>query len=163
VGDRLAEEGLRVVVTGTGAEREPVAAVRAAMRADSEDACDSLSLGGLAGLLSGAALLVSNDSGPLHLADAVGTPTVGIFWGGNLVNAAPLGRARHRPVTSFRTACPVCGMENVTERCAHEASFVEDVRIGDVLDAALALLGDADHATASSRTASQSERNLASP
>jgi ADP-heptose:LPS heptosyltransferase len=142
VGDRLAGEGLRVVLTGTDAERGPVEAVRTAMRARPEEACGTLSLGGLAGLLSRAALVVSNDSGPLHLADAVGAPTVGIFWVGNLVNAAPLNRARHRPVTSFRTACPVCGMENVTERCAHEASFVDEARVDEVVAVALALLAD---------------------
>jgi ADP-heptose:LPS heptosyltransferase len=161
VGDRLAEEGLRVVVTGTDAERELVEAVRTAMRARSENACGTLSLAGLAGLLSRAVLVVSNDSGPLHLADAVGAPTVGIFWVGNLVNAAPLGRARHRPVTSFRTACPVCGVENVSDRCAHEASFVEDVALEEVVDVALALLADTRRRQPAtpSRTASQSARN----
>jgi hypothetical protein len=54
-------------------------------------------------------------------------------------------------------------MENVTERCAHEESFVDDVALDEVLDAALALLEDADQAPTSSSTASQSERNLASP
>jgi ADP-heptose:LPS heptosyltransferase len=80
VGDALAEEGLRVVVTGTAPERESVAAVRETMRAPSEGACGTLSVGGLAALLSAATLVVSNDSGPLHLADAVGARTVGIFW-----------------------------------------------------------------------------------
>jgi ADP-heptose:LPS heptosyltransferase len=140
VGDRLAGEGLRVIVTGIEAERETVAAVRGAMRAPSQDACGRLSLSGLAGLLSRAALVVANDTGPLHLADALGTPTVGIFWIGNLVNGAPLERARHRPVASFRTACPVCGRPNISERCPHEDSFVDEAPLGEVLDAALDLL-----------------------
>jgi ADP-heptose:LPS heptosyltransferase len=140
LGELLAERGLRIVVTGGTDEHEIVAAVRAAMRAPSEDACGALSLGGLAALLSEAAVVVSNDTGPLHLADAVGASTVGIFWVGNAINAAPAGRARHRPVIAFRTRCPVCGVRNITDRCAHEASFVLDVAIEPVLDAALDLL-----------------------
>lgn len=140
VGDRLAEQGLRVIVTGTGVEQPIVDAVRAAMAAPAEDACAALSLGGLVGLLSSAAVVVTNDSGPLHLASAVGTPTVGIFWIGNVINAAPLTRARHRPIASFRVHCPICGMTNVEQECEHEASFVDDVTIDSVLDAALDLL-----------------------
>jgi ADP-heptose:LPS heptosyltransferase len=140
VGDALAAEGLRVVVTGTGAERPIVEQVVAEMASPALAACDALSLGGLAGLLSRAAIMVSNDSGPLHLAAAVGAPAVGIFWIGNLINAAPLTRAAHRPVASFRVRCPVCGQRNVEERCAHEASFVDDVPVADVVAAARDLL-----------------------
>ena len=140
VGDALAAQGLRVVVTGTEPEREVVAAVREQMRAASTDACATLSLGGLCGLLCAASVVVSNDTGPLHLANAVGAPTVGIFWVGNVINGAPLYRERHRPLPAFRTQCPVCGAVNVTSRCEHEASFVEEVGTDAVLEAALDLV-----------------------
>jgi ADP-heptose:LPS heptosyltransferase len=140
VGDRLAAEGLRVMVTGTPIEQRIVDATRGAMAAPSEDVCGQLSLGGLVGLLATAEVVVSNDSGPLHLADAVRTPTVGIFWVGNMINAAPLMRARHRPVASFRVHCPVCGTVNVERACDHDASFVDDIEIKPVLNAALDLL-----------------------
>jgi ADP-heptose:LPS heptosyltransferase len=140
IGDALVQRGLRVVVTGTGPERTLVDDVRAAMRSPAEDGCAALSLGGLAALLARATLLVSNDTGPLHLANAVGARTVGIFWIGNLVNGAPLGRARHRPIPSFRTHCPCCGVLNVTEHCGHEVCFVDDVEVETVRTAALDLL-----------------------
>jgi ADP-heptose:LPS heptosyltransferase len=141
VGDALAALGMRVIVSGAGDERPIVEAVRGAMRAPAVDACDALSIGGLAGLLSSAEVVVSNDSGPLHLAAAVGAPTVGIYWVGNLINAAPLMRARHRPVASFRVTCSVCGAPNIDESCGHEASFVTDVPLAEVLEAALELVG----------------------
>lgn len=141
VGDALAAEGLRVVVTGTEPERALVAAVRGQMRARSVDACATLSLRGLCGLLCEASVVVSNDTGPLHLANAVGAPTVGIFWIGNVINGAPLYRARHRPLPAFGTECPVCGAVNVSSRCEHEVSFVDEVTTGAVLEAALDLVG----------------------
>jgi ADP-heptose:LPS heptosyltransferase len=141
VGDALADLGHRVAVTGTPSEAGVVAAVGGTMRHDALDLCGRLSLGGLVGLLRRAVLVVSNDSGPLHLAGAVGTPTVGIYWGGNLVNGAPPFRARHRPLPSFRTACPACGADCTAEGCEHDDSFVADVRVEGVLDAARDLLG----------------------
>jgi ADP-heptose:LPS heptosyltransferase len=141
VGDAFAAMGLRVIVTGSGNERPIVDAVRRAMRGRAANGCDALSIGGLAGLLSRAEVVVSNDSGPLHLAAAVGAPTVGIYWVGNLITAAPVMRARHRPVTSFRVTCSICGAVNIDESCGHEASFVMDVPLQKVLDAALELVG----------------------
>src|SRR5439155_24554793 len=127
--------GLDVVVTGTEPERDVVATVRERMRQPSRAAVSALSLGGLCALLAAAAVVVSNDTGPLHLANAVGAPTVGIFWIGNLVNGAPLNRTRHRPLAAFRTHCPVCGSENTSSRCDHDSSFVDEVTARAVVSA----------------------------
>jgi ADP-heptose:LPS heptosyltransferase len=140
VGDALAARGLRVAVTGSEAEAALVGAVVGAMQHDALDLAGRLSLGGLVGLMAGAALVVSNDSGPLHVAGAVGTPAVGIFWGGNVVTGAPPYRARLRPVASWRTACPACGTDCMTGACDHHDSFVADVPVAEVLAAAEDLL-----------------------
>ncbi|MBB6097391.1 ADP-heptose:LPS heptosyltransferase [Deinobacterium chartae] len=140
VGDALAERGLQVAVTGTGSERPAVEAVVAAMRAPALNLCDRLSLGGLTGLLSRSALVISNDTGPRHLAGAVGTPTVGIYWCGNVINAAPVTAARHAVLFSWQLYCPVCGTDTTRSRCEHDVSFVADVRVEDVLEEAFALL-----------------------
>lgn len=140
VADVLAAEGLKIAVHGTADEAPLVRAVIGAMKAPAVDLSGVLSLSGLCGLLSRTALLVSNDTGPLHMALALGTPSVGIYWFGNLLESGPLRQQGHRAAVSSRIHCPVCGAENIRQRCPHNDSFVDDVSVEEVVEAALALL-----------------------
>jgi ADP-heptose:LPS heptosyltransferase len=137
----LGRHGCRVAVTGDASERALVADVVAGAELDALDLAGKLSLRALVGLLAGAEVVVSNDTGPLHVADAVGARTVGIYWGGNLINGGTPLRARHTPLASWRQACPTCGADNTHRRCPHDPSFVADVAFSDVLAAAVEHLG----------------------
>ena len=139
VGDALAAAGAHIVVTGTKEEEHVVNAVITAMEAKAQNVCGCLSLGGLAGLLSRCRVLVSNDSGPLHVAMAVGTATVGIYWCFNLITAGILTRSCHRPVVSWRLTCPICGIDRSCTSCDHHGSFVADIPTQEVIMAALDL------------------------
>jgi ADP-heptose:LPS heptosyltransferase len=129
-----------VAVTGIEAERNLVDAVVGAMREPAIGLAGRLSLGGLAGLLRRSALVLGNDTGPLHLARAVGTPTVAVYWAGNLLNAGPAGRGRHRTPVSWTLDCPVCGASTLGPRCPHDPSFVASVTVEEVLRDAFDLL-----------------------
>ncbi|HEX5011853.1 MAG TPA: glycosyltransferase family 9 protein [Planctomycetota bacterium] len=74
-----AMHGARLVVTGVDAERELVRHVLRGAPADALDLCGRLDAAGLLALLAHADLLVANDTGPVHLADAVGTPCVALY------------------------------------------------------------------------------------
>ena len=139
VGDALAAAGAQVVVTGTQGEQPLCEAVVKTMKAEAQNLCGCLSLGGLAGLLSRCRVLVSNDSGPLHLAKAVGTATVGIYWCFNLITAGHLTRSRHRPIISWNLICPICGMDHGRASCNHLASFVANIPTDEVIASALDL------------------------
>jgi ADP-heptose:LPS heptosyltransferase len=117
-----------------------VSQVRAAMHCDALDLSGKLSLGGLCGLLERASVVVSNDTGPLHLALAIGTPCVGIFWHTNLVDGMPLRPSLLRAAVSARLHCPVCGLDNRAERCVHAVSFVDGVTAEEVVEKAVSLL-----------------------
>ncbi len=141
VGDALAAAGAAVLVTGTAAERDLVQAVIDRMQHPAQNLTACLSLNGLTGLLSRAAVVMANDTGPLHLARAVGTATVGIYWCGNLITAGPTVRSRHRPLISWRLLCPVCGVDCThANRCTHAVSFVADVEVDEAIAAALDLI-----------------------
>ncbi len=139
LGDALIAAGAQVVVTGTRSERRTVEAVLSNMHGEAYNMAERLSLGGLAGLFERCRLVVSNDSGPLHLACAVGTPTVGIYWCFNMINASQLTRARHHPFVSWQLVCPVCGCNHAYANCEHEVSFVSEISTEAVTEAALGL------------------------
>ena len=140
VADSLAGKGYEVVLTGTSKEEGIVTNVMQAM-AHTAIPCTSLALGGLAALLKKSALVISNDTGPLHLARAVGTPTVGIYWAPNVLNWGPLSRKRHRLAISWQLECPRCGIKPVSPwpfqpaapDCDHPYSFVESIPVAEVL------------------------------
>jgi ADP-heptose:LPS heptosyltransferase len=139
VADVLANQGAQIAVNGTQQEAGVASEVVAHMRAPAIKLTGKLSVSGLCGLLERSVLLVSNDTGPLHLALAIGTPSVGIYWLTNLIEAGPLRQDHHRPALSLRTNCPVCGAENLRTRCEHDVSFVDDVQVEEVIALAMPL------------------------
>jgi ADP-heptose:LPS heptosyltransferase len=72
----LAAAGRNVLVTGSPAERELTAYVA---RAGGADLGGATTLAGLAGVLAGADAVVVGNTGPAHLAAAVGTPVVSLY------------------------------------------------------------------------------------
>jgi len=110
---RLVAEGRGVVVTGAPAERALTAEVAGR---DAVDLGGATTLAQLAGVLASADALVAGNTGPAHLAAAVGTPVVSLF--APTVPAArwrPYGVAHellHRPVLCAGCRarhCPVPG------------------------------------------------------
>jgi lipopolysaccharide heptosyltransferase II len=75
----LRDAGLGVVLTGSPAEVELVECVRAEADTPALSLAGVLDVAGLTALLSLAPVLVSNNSGPVHIACAVGTPVVDIY------------------------------------------------------------------------------------
>lgn len=148
LGDALAREGHTIVLTGGAGDRAEVDEVKYRMEYSAINLWNKLSLGGLAGLLSKCELLISNDTGPLHLARAAGAKTTGIYWAPNFINWGPLSFITNRPVISWELACPRCGVvpnnpypfEPKTPECDHEVSFVRNITVDEVLGAARSLL-----------------------
>lgn len=96
VADELGRRGLTVVLTGSEGEAALTGAVRAAMAAPVLELTGRTSLGTLAALLSDAALLVSNDTGVMHVAEGTGTPLVSVSFDPESWRWAPLDTVRYR-------------------------------------------------------------------
>jgi len=89
------EDNARVALIGAPSERawtaEVVALAGELPEARLADLSGRLSIGGLHALLESAEAFVSNDSGPMHLGAALGTPTIGLFGPETPVMYHPLG------------------------------------------------------------------------
>jgi heptosyltransferase-2 len=91
--DRLRDElGAQVILIGAPAERANAERVIAHMRhTGALNLAGDTSIPELIGLLACCDLLVSNDTGPAHIAAALGRPTLTIFGPTNEFETAPLG------------------------------------------------------------------------
>ncbi|HLA62147.1 MAG TPA: glycosyltransferase family 9 protein, partial [Nitrospiraceae bacterium] len=107
VADRLQQEGCgALVMIGGPDERADVAAVRGMMKTPAIDLVGVTTVGLLPALLSRASLLISNDSGPMHVAAAVGTPVVALFGPTSVARTGPYGLG-HRVLTT-ELSCRPC-------------------------------------------------------
>ena len=79
VGDGLAERGCQVAVTGSSVERELVEQVAGGMRLPALSLAGGMDLRRLAAVIGDASLFVSVPTGPMHLASAMGVPTVTLY------------------------------------------------------------------------------------
>jgi ADP-heptose:LPS heptosyltransferase len=89
----------------------------------------------LGAVLNRCAIMVSNDSGPLHIAAAVGTPVLGIYGPTNPALQGPYG-AGHMVVSNEKVPCLGC---NLTE-CPIGHPCMVDLSVETVLEKAEAML-----------------------
>lgn len=107
--DRIAERGLRVVLTAAPerAETKLVEDVVARMRAPCINLAGQLSIKELGALAARARVFVGVDSMPMHLAAAMGVPVVALFGPSGELEWGPWNVA-HEVVTSAHP-CRPCG------------------------------------------------------
>jgi len=103
----LREEGLRSVLVGSPADATVHGQCLAAFPG-TVDLAGQTSVRGMAALLERAALFVGNDSGPMHLAAALGTPVVAVFGPGSPAKTAPLSPAGGLRVVYAALPCSPC-------------------------------------------------------
>ncbi len=128
------EPGLEVVVAGDEGDREQVEVVKRNLSREAAELCGCTDLRELAAILSLAKVVVGNDSGPGHLAAAVGTPVVTIFGPtSEAFGFSPRGR-RVRTV-SRALECRPCSIHG-GRRCPRgRRSCLDDISPGEVMQA----------------------------
>ena len=110
VGAALAEDpSVCFLITAGPSERALAQEIAAGLPQDRTVLAGETSLGVLAALYARCALVMGPDSGPLHLAVAVGTPSVTLYGASDPVRFGPWGPGeRHRTVVSS-IPCRHCG------------------------------------------------------
>jgi ADP-heptose:LPS heptosyltransferase len=136
----ITERGAQIIVTGGKGEERKVAAVLLATRGLAIPLVNKLGLKELASLVRSAHLFISNSTGPLHLAVAMGTPVVGLF-----PQIIPLSARRWGPYTDKKKVlipdkpvdCTDC-IHTKGEQCA----CMQSISVDEAYDAACSMLAD---------------------
>lgn len=139
VGDRLAQAlGARIVVTGAAEDRPSAASIIGGMRHPAACLAGETTVRQLGALLEQAHLVISNDTGVLHIAAALQRPLVALYGPTSPALTGPLGDPRrmavlHHPGCCPRIPCyapdhpPHPGMDSITveEVCAAAMQLLE--------------------------------------
>jgi heptosyltransferase-2 len=137
-GERLARDaGARIAILGGTLERPLGEAIAAALDAPARVLCGETSLGDLVGVLARLRLLLTNDSGPMHLAAALGVPVVAVFGPTDWRETAPVGE-RNRLVRE-PVPCSPC----LLRECPIDHRCMRRVGVERVVSEARALLAEA--------------------
>ena len=135
--DQLYKEDLGpVVVIGGSDERQDTHQLKALTKSPFIDLTGTVPLGCLPALLSKASVMITNDSGPMHIAAALGIPVVALFGPTSAVRTGPYGTG-HRVLTG-QVPCRPC----FSRVCRHspEMECLHLITPNDVVEAARRLL-----------------------
>lgn len=141
VGRRLRSEfGASIVALGGPGERDQVGALVEQIGPGAIALAGVTSLGELAAVLERCQLALGPDSGPLHLAVAVGTPTIHLFGPADPRRFGPYGdRSRHRVILSPWPCCPCDRLDFPSDEIAAHRCMAE-IATEQVLAVAVDLL-----------------------
>jgi ADP-heptose:LPS heptosyltransferase len=108
----------QIILTGNTDEQTIVQSMKEQMTTRPINLAGKTSLGGLAALIDTLDLFISNDTGPAHLADALGTPSITIFGPTDYQRWAPLNQRLHR-IVRYPVACSPCSYQTcpIDHRC----------------------------------------------
>jgi heptosyltransferase I len=132
------EKGLAVTLIGTDAERTVCDEV-ATLAPGAVNLAGETTLSELAALISRAAICVTNDSGPMHLAVALGRPVVSVFGPTDPVWAGPY--RREGSVVRAGLDCSPCYLREL-RRCPHNHDCMTKVSAAAVITRAENVLNE---------------------
>jgi len=131
---RLERDGFACVILGAADERAITAAVRSAAGGGGVDLGGATDVAVLAAVLGRAAVVVTNDSAPMHLASALGVPQVAIFCATVPSQGyAPLGA--RAAVVEKDLACRPCGRHGGARCPRGTDDCMRLVEVGEVREA----------------------------
>jgi len=124
---------LHIAITGSADDRGRAADLVKETRAEAYNLAGKTTIGDLAGVLKKCGLVIGIDSAAIHIAAAVGTPTVSIFGPSAPVNWAPRGE-QHEVIFKDLPCVPCrqkgCNHSGVS-RCLEELSIDELIPVVD--------------------------------
>jgi 3-deoxy-D-manno-octulosonic-acid transferase/heptosyltransferase-1 len=121
--DRMIRD-MKVPVVFTGSEKKAVEGIQSLMTMPSVNLAGRTTLRDLACLYRRASLLITTDSGPMHLAAAMGTPVVALFGPTDPLRTGPYGKG-HRVVRRVLPCSPCFLKTCESQQCMRDITVEE--------------------------------------
>jgi len=135
VADRLASEfNARILLFGSAGDRRSIQEIQGYSNVPFLDLAGKTSLREAMVMISRCCLFISNDSGLMHVAGALGVPTVAIFGSTNPTTTSPSGK--RTLVIRGQAPCSPC----LKKTCPTDFMCMKSIRVDAVYDAAQALI-----------------------
>jgi ADP-heptose:LPS heptosyltransferase len=135
----LAGKGASIVLTGASGDRPITETIARALPPRVINLAGETTISQLVGLIAELDLLISVDSGPAHIAAAVGTPLI-VLWGpGILAQTRPVSTRAPIRILNAHVACAPCYGTPLMKECKRNICM-EQIEPQSVLAAAWALL-----------------------
>ncbi|MBN1614345.1 MAG: lipopolysaccharide heptosyltransferase II, partial [Deltaproteobacteria bacterium] len=136
VADRLEDEfDVKTLLFGSAGDRDSTAAVARAGRHAFIDLCGYTTLKEAVALMARCSLFISNDSGLMHVAGALGIPTIAIFGSTNPVTTSPVGA--NSVVIRKDVDCSPC----LKKECPTDFRCMDLIGVEEVCEVSAGLLG----------------------
>ncbi|MBV5330024.1 MAG: glycosyltransferase family 9 protein [Chlorobium sp.] len=132
----LASWGYKIVIVG--GKEDMVTAMSIIANADGLNFTGQTNLAETAAIIKQSAMLISGDSGILHIGVGLGTPTVSLFGPGIAKKWAPKGPWHQ--VLNHNLPCSPCTKFGYTQKCHHNAKCIQGITPDEVVQAAKMLL-----------------------
>lgn len=139
--EHIRQLGFEVILAGTKEQSKRLEDINQKTAYACTLVAGCLAIPALAALLSRAALIIAPDNGLLHLARAVNTPTIGLYWAPNLINWGPPTRNQNAVLISWTLHCPICNTMPITpypflpqDQCTHNVSFMQSISPEQVIE-----------------------------
>jgi 3-deoxy-D-manno-octulosonic-acid transferase/heptosyltransferase-1 len=118
----LVNDKLKIKVVFTGSEEKPIEGITSLMTTENINLGGQTSLPELACLYKKAKMVISTDSGPMHLAAAVGTPVVALFGPTDPARTGPYGSG-HTVIRAVLPCSPCYLKKCSTKKCMENISI----------------------------------------
>ena len=132
IGKILDSDERHIVLVGSSAE-----AAQASQLAEGLDRVRSLAgktdIPQLVAVLSRASLFIGPDSGPLHIADSLGIPCVGLYGPTSVVSWGVLGK-RSRALSSGESCSPCYNDDGEFPQCPYDVKCMKNLDVGDAIN-----------------------------
>lgn len=136
--DRLIDElDAKVIIVGGGDERDLADSICTGMKNTPLDMLGKMTLTQLGAVLKRCDVLVSGDTGPMHLATAVKTPVVALFGAIDPRRTGPVGKG-HRVIRHAEVKCVPC----MAKTCGNPVYLecMEKIEVDEVLNSVVGIL-----------------------